>query len=87
MIRMRYQDNMTLKEVGEAIGTSYQYARDLQAKALRKLGLPKYTDVLRSFVFDEEIRSRGMKGTGVDNFNRTWTSATEREALWALEYD
>ena len=85
VIRMRYQDNMTLKEVGEVIGVTYQYVRDLQAKALHKLRLPKYTDTLRTFVFDEEIRSKGIRGTGVQSFRRTWTSATERAAIELVE--
>lgn len=81
VIRMRYQEEKTLKETGEALGVTLEYVRTLQAKALRKLSLPKYADTLRLFLFDEEIRSRGMRGTGVNSFRRTWTSATERTAI------
>ena len=85
VIRMRFQDNLTLKETGEVLGVTHAYVRVLQEKGLRKLRLPKYTDILRTFLEDGEIRSRGMQGTGVQSFKRTGTSATERVALWRLE--
>lgn len=81
VLRMRFQDNMTLKEVGKVIGVTHEYVRNLQAKGLRKLSHPKYTDILRTFLEDGEIRSRGMSGTGLQSFRRTWTSATERVAI------
>ena len=85
VIRMRFQDNLTLKETGEVLGVSLERVRVVQAKGLRKLSHPKYTDILRTFLEDEEIRSRGMQGTGANNFRRTWTSATERAAIDLME--
>lgn len=85
VIRMRFQDNLTLKETGEVLGVSLERVRVVQAKGLRKLSHPKYTDILRTFLEDGEIRSKGMQGTGVHSFRRTWTSATERVALRRLD--
>ena len=48
---------------------------------MRTLRQPRYADRLRPFLYDEELRSRAMHGTGAQRFRDTWISATEREAL------
>ena len=80
-LRARYQEGKTLKETGEALGCGLQQARSIEAKAMRTLRQPRYADRLRPFLYDEELRSRAMHGTGAEHFRQTWTSATEREAL------
>lgn len=81
-LRARYQERKTLKETGELLGCNSSYARALEAKALRTLRRPRYADHLRPFLYDDMVRSRGMRGTGAERFRQTWTSATERVALW-----
>lgn len=80
-LRARYQEGKTLKETGEALGCGLQQARSIEAKAMRTLRQPRYADRLRPFLYDEELRSRAMHGTGAQRFRDTWISATEREAL------
>lgn len=81
VIRMRYQEGKTLKETGEQIGKSLNYARQLEQAGMRELRKPHIAWKLRPFLYDDVIRNEGMHGIGVGTFNRTWTSATERTAL------
>lgn len=86
VIRMRYQQGATLKEAGEAAGLSVEQARQQQSKALRSLREPRRARVLRSLMYGD-IYSKALKGTGVEHFNRTWTSSTEYAALGLSEYE
>jgi RNA polymerase primary sigma factor len=81
VIRMRYQEGKTLKETGEQIGKSLNYARQLEQAGMRELRKPHIAWKLRPFLYDDVIRNEGMHGIGVGTFKRTWTSATERVAL------
>ena len=81
VIRMRFQEGKTLKEVGAVFGVSAEHTRQLQNKALRTLRRPQYSITLRPFLGDDLIRSYGMSGTGLGAFERTWTSSTERAVL------
>lgn len=83
IIRMRYQENKTLQEVGEACGFTLEYARQQQKKALRDLRKPSRSEALRPFLTDQ-AHCMAMSG-GVEAFSRTWTSSTEKAALWELE--
>lgn len=80
VIRMRYQERMSLKETGEKIGCSEQEASTLQKKALRTMRKPRSANVLRSLM-NGDTYSKALKGNGVEHFNRTWTSSTEYAAL------
>lgn len=77
VIRMRYQQGATLKEAGEAAGLSVEQARQQQSKALRDLRGNRELWALRY----GDTYNRALKGNGVANFNRTWTSSTEYAAL------
>ena len=82
VIRKQYQDNMTMAEIGREYGVSREAIRQDQAKALRELRKPKRSKQLRPFLPEEErIYSMGLVGNGVDRFNRTWTSSTERAVI------
>lgn len=81
VIRARYREGLTLKEAGERIGTNTEGARQYQMKALRELRKPSRARYLRPFLYDDGIYNRALKGCGAGNFNRTWTSSTERVAL------
>lgn len=80
-LRARYQEGKTLRETGESLGCSLQQARVIETNALRTLRRPRYANRLRPFLYDDMVRSKGMKGTGAERFRQTWTSATERAAL------
>lgn len=60
-------------------------ARSIEYKVLRKLRYSRQSRHLRSFLTEyEEIYSKGMVGNGVERFNTTWDSSTERVALRGL---
>ena len=82
VIRSRYKDNMTMKQCGQFCGISEAEARKQQLKALRSLRTGKNAKLLYPFVLeDERIYSGALIGNGVERFNHTWTSSTERVAL------
>lgn len=81
IIRMRFQEEKTLKEVGEKIGYTVEGVRQHQAKAIRELRKPSKSKYLRSFLPDSHIYSKALKRNGVAQFNCTWTSSTEYAAL------
>lgn len=86
VIRQRYQSGMSLREIGEAQGTTAEAVRQIHAKALRELRASRFSKRLRPFLPEaEQIYSLGLRGNGVGKFNRTWTSSTEKAALWLDE--
>ena len=85
VLRMRYKQELTLKETGEAIGINMEAVRQWQQKGLRELRRPSRSNLLREFYKDGEIYSRGVVGGGVGTFNRNWTSSTESTALDMIE--
>lgn len=82
VIRMRYQEGLTLKECGERLGIALQGARTHESNALR--GLRQKRRFLLPFL-DGYIYSRATQGNGAGTFARTWTSSTERVALKLVE--
>lgn len=85
VIRMRYQEGLTLKEAGEAIGITIEAARRWQRKGITELRKPSRSELLRQFYKDGEIYSSGITGCGVECFKRSWTSSTERAAIELME--
>lgn len=83
VIRMRYQDCITLKAAGQRIGVSAPAAQTLEGRGL--LALYHKRRRLKEF-FPEKIESIAYRGT-YSSFNRTWTSSTERAALKLAEYE
>ena len=82
VIRSRYQGGLTMGRVGEVCGITEAEARKQHMKALRTLRNPENANRLRWFVpEDERVYSSALWGNGVEHFNRTWTSSTERVAL------
>lgn len=84
ILRLRYQEGLSLKETGECIGISSEAVRQWQSKGLRELRKPSRSNRLRPF-YEDEIYSHGLAGNGIGSFNRTWTSSTERTAIRILE--
>lgn len=80
VIRERYAEGMTLTEVAECRGCSFQNVRNMEAQALRRLRMGKLGKMLKPFA-EDLIYSMGLQGGGVGQFNRTFTSSTERVIL------
>lgn len=82
VIRARYQEKRTLADIAREKGVTLDAIRQQEAKGLRELRKPSKSKLLRPFLPDDDrIYSRALQGNGVGNFNRTWTSSTERVAL------
>lgn len=79
VLRMRFQHNATFKETGKAIGATVSQARAIQEKAMRTLRSRR--NRLLPFL-DDELMSIALGG-GYRGFQDTWTSSTERAALWS----
>ena len=83
VIRSRYVDGNTLREIGEQQGVSIERVRQTEAKALRALRMPKRCNVFRGY-HEVYLSAAPIHHVGVRQFQRTWESEVEREALrWA----
>lgn len=80
VIRMRFCENLTLKEAGQYIGVTIEAARQWERKAMKELRRSSNLRKLRPFL-PEAAEIRAYQGNGIGTFNRTWTSSTERVAL------
>lgn len=80
VIRSRFQEGKTLKQAGEQIGASPGQARAIEDKALRELARPRHSRKLAPFL-PEVYASQAYRHIGAMEFNRTWTSSTERIAI------
>lgn len=87
VLKMRFKDNMKLREIGAVCGFSTDRARQIENKGLRTLRNPKRSRILREFLDDERIYNSALHGNGVSSFSNTWTSSTERIALKRIEAD
>ena len=82
-MRGRYYDGLTLHQVAQQEQIPLSRVRTEEAAAFRKLRQGK----LRHFVEtkDEKAYSLGLKGTGLQRFRDTGTSATEWAAMKLME--
>ena len=80
VIRMRYQEHMTLDAVGQSMGVSRERARQEESKAFRKLRLTHKSKAYKDY-FEQYISASPIYHVGVSKFSSTWTSATEELAL------
>lgn len=88
VLRQRYQCGLTLSEIGHKHGTTPEAARQIHAKALRELRKPSISNRLRPFLPEaDQIYNMALYGNGVEHFNRTWTSSTERVALKVMDWE
>ena len=81
VIKKRYQEEKTLKEIGELFNVSVASARQIEYKAIHNLRKPKYRNRLIDFHEEQRAYSRGISGTGLHHFLITWTSSTEKAAI------
>lgn len=79
VIRERYAKGMTLTEIANCRGCSFQNVRSMEYQALRRLRMGKLRKMLKPFA-EDLIYSMGLRSGGVGQFNRTLTSSTE----WAV---
>lgn len=85
VIRKRYQDNKTLKEIAGDYGVTPELIRQIESKAMRELRKSRHCNRLRPFM-EERIYSMGVRMNGARHFDRTWTSSTEYAALRLAEW-
>lgn len=84
VIRKRYQEGMTVAAVGKDLEITQEEARKFLRKGLK--GLRANSGKLRSFLpEDERTYNTAWMCTGVEQFNRTWTSSTERAVLAKMD--
>lgn len=79
IIKARFMERRTREDISSQIGRASSYVGALEASALRKLRASRCRSKLEPFL--EDIRSHGMRSTGLSAFRQSWTSATERAAL------
>lgn len=85
IIRARYQEGKSMREIAAEQGSSPEAVRGQQAVALRTLRNPKNLNRLRCYLENSEIYSLSITATGAERFRQTWTSSTERAALVRIE--
>lgn len=83
VIRARYQERRTLKDIAEKNKCAIEWVRQIEKKAMKRLRIPSRANKLKPF-YDGVIFDQALKGNGVARFNTTWTSSTERVALEML---
>lgn len=83
VIRARYQERRTLKDIAEKNNCAIEWVRQIEKKAMKRLRIPSRANKLKPF-YDGVIFDQALKGNGVARFNTTWTSSTERVALEML---
>ena len=79
ILHAQYEDNITLRQVSDKLGLEYQRTRQERDKALRELRKPHNSHKLEYFLPDRALSM--AYGGGVESYNRTWTSSTERAAF------
>lgn len=85
IIRKRYQEGLTFKEIGKELGLSMEAVRQWERKGLGELRKPSRSRILKEFLDDNRIYNSALHGNGISSFNRSWTSSTERVALRRYE--
>lgn len=80
VLRYRYQNKMTLKQIGESLGVATEHARRIESDALRKLRVPSRCASFRRY-YEQYLSPSPIYHVGVAKFNRTWVSSVEAEVL------
>lgn len=77
---------MTRKDTGEALGIAAGAVQNLESKAMRTLRLPHRCRKFKPY-FEQYLSAHSYRHVGVENFQRTWMSEVEREALREMEWE
>ena len=80
VIHDRYEHGKSCRQIGTETGIDWGKVCRIENNALRALGSGRNGRTLRPFLNDG-LYNAALHGSGVGNFNRTWTSSTERVAL------
>lgn len=80
VLRSLYQEGKTAAQTGELLGTSANRIRTIKQSALRELRKDRHMRRLAPFL-PEVYGSQAYRYNGIGEFNRTWTSSTERLAM------
>lgn len=83
VIKLRYREGKTLGAVGEEIGVNHKRVSAIEHTALRELKKRGYR-ALVAFL-PEAVGGAVYRHNGIGEFERTWTSSTERAALKIYE--
>ena len=75
-----YRNGKTYSEVAHDLHVSDEHVRQLLRKAKRRLRSDKTI-----LAYREELYGRALSGGSLRRFMDTWTSSTERVALWELD--
>lgn len=82
IIRLKFLNNKTLKEIAESEKASIDAIRRKEQRGLRELRSPSKIEILRPFVKNyDRIYSIAFQKSGLGTFSRSWTSSTEFAAL------
>lgn len=80
VIRYRYKENLSRREISEIYNMSVDWPRTVEETALQKLRRGDSRRILLPYC-EDRLYNDALHGTSMAHFKRTWTSSTEREAL------
>ena len=84
VIRGLYVNGLNLNQISKKAGLPYSRTRKMRDDALKTLREPSNKRKLLPF-FPEAMGSMAYHGCGAGVFDRTWTSSTERAAIWDMD--
>lgn len=83
VLRYKYQDKMTLKQIGKSLGVATERARQIERDAMRKLRVPSRNKSFKGY-YEQYLAPATIHHVGLNEFKRTRLSSTELEALREL---
>ena len=80
VIKSRFIDGNTLREIGQKQGKSIERIRQRETKALKTMRAPRRCRTLRGY-YEVYLSAAPIHHVGVRQFQRTWESEVERAVL------
>lgn len=80
VIKSRFIDGNTLREIGQKQGKSIERIRQIETKALKTMRIPRRCRTLRGY-YEVYLSAAPIQHVGVRQFQRTWESEVERAVL------